>query len=164
MQPWKKHVIRGEISALEGIAPAGVVLARPYVVCQRVDARSDGLHVIGVHEILYFFLGSPPSTRLIRAQWVPGVSFDENSVYIRTSKGIFRVFVDGMAALASLMSDVELAPLNRSLTVRLDAIRLLDATAHVMVYAGGTLESLQAGQRDFERLLRRYGVTRRIFR
>lgn len=132
-----------------------------------VGIVNDRLFVFGVGEVSYFFLASAITLRLIDAEGISSVRYDEKTVYMRTYDG--RTYRTGYATLASLYPHLDervFVWVNRSLIVNRRSIRIADfgrqRIQRIGVKVGKDYEYLTVSRRALSHLRELIGAPVRI--
>jgi hypothetical protein len=135
------------------------------VAGRRLGVCGDRHTLIPVEDILYAFLGSAVSKRLIDAAWSWQHGFRRDRVYVRTRKGIFMTHFRSLAQLRARLNPEVFSPIHQSLLVSMNKIVEIDLGGRVkqvgVALADGSIESLTVSRRYVKALRFRLGLSTR---
>jgi hypothetical protein len=141
------------------------VLRPPYlmrIAARRIDMPIDHDTPIDVEEILYFFLGSAVTQRLIDHAWQQQLRFQRDRVYLRTRKGVYVTRFRSLRQLQARLNAETFAPIHQSLLVNLKKIVVIDLDNKlkqvIVALDEGKLEALTVSRRFVKSLRFRFGL------
>lgn len=140
------HERRGGADTLRPTSPyLSRIAARECGVC------GDRYRLVHIDEVLFIFLGSAVSKRLLDATWANPRFFQSDRVYLRTRKGIFVTRFRALKQLRARLNPENFVQIHQSLLVGIKEIDELDLDGKVkqvgMALPGGTIESLTVSRR-----------------
>jgi hypothetical protein len=104
--------------------PTSAFLTR--IVAQKLGGDEDRYTLISTADILYSFLGHALSSGLIRAPSIGQHLFRDNSIYLRTAKGVFVTHYSTLKDLRDRVDPQLFAVVHKSIFVNIQKIATVD--------------------------------------
>ena len=131
------------------------------------DARVVAVQTTDIH---YAFRGSAVSQRLIVADWRRQYHFNDNRVYLRTRRGLFRTQFRSLQKLSERLDPRSFTEIHQNILLNLSARAVLSFELQAKVKTvdlapgDGSVESLKISRRHLTSLKAKLGMSRRAAR
>lgn len=131
------------------------------IAARKLGASEDRYVLISTSEILYLFLGHAVSGGLISAPSIGQLRFRNNSVYLRTTKGVFVTHYSTLKELRDGLDPQLFSPVHKSIVVNIQKIVTVDFSRnHKQIgftVSDASLETVIVSRRYFKDLRTRLG-------